>query len=130
MTPIVARIQVADTPNSNGRVYPRDVLEKAIEEQSKKDRTWVVMGMPEGAGTGVDLAKIVGQAGNWSWDGDMLCAEIAVMDTPQGRILKQMLNESLQPDYRFAGIGQVSPDGVISDYRIVSIGVLAPGTGA
>jgi len=125
---IVARIQEADRPNSNGRVYPRKALEKAIEEQSKKDRTWVTLGMP--SGTSVELDKIVGQAGNWSWDGDMLCAEIAIMATPCGEVVKKMLEDSIQPDYRFAGIGQVSEDGVISDYRIISIGVLAPGTGA
>ncbi len=124
---IVARIQEADKPNANGRIYPREVLEKAIADQEAKGRTWVTLGMQ--GSTTVDLSEVAGQAGNWHWDGDTLCAEIAVMDTPKGKIVKELL-ESVQPDYRFAGIGTVNPDGTISDYRITSVGVLAPGSGA
>ena len=127
MKTIVARIQEADKPNSNGRIYPREALEKAVAEQQKKGRTWVTLGMP--GRNVVDLNEIAGQAGNWSWDGDTLCAEIAVMDTPRGKLVKEML-ETVQPDYRFAGMGDVSEDGVVTNFRIMSIGVLAPGSGA
>jgi Prohead core protein serine protease len=124
---IKATILTADTPNANGRTYARDTLERAVAEQEKKGRTWVTLGMPKG--NQVDLAEIAGQAGNWSWDGDNLIAEIAIMDTPRGALVKELLAAG-ECDYRSAGYGEVDRDGKVTNFRFISIGVLQKGTGA
>lgn len=128
MTDIIkATIVTADVPNANGRTYARATLEKAVEAQ-KHTRTWVTLGMPNGSQ--VDLSEIAGQAGNWAWHGDDLVAEIAIMDTPRGRMVKEILEAKDDFDYRPAGYGKVDEAGNVTDFRFVSIGVLAKGTGA
>ena len=125
---IRATIAVADVANANGRIYSRHALEKAVAEQNRKGRTWVTLGMPNGSK--IDLSEIAGQAGNWSWDGDNLIAEIAIMDTPRGALVKELLGSDGECDYRPAGYGQVDAAGVVTNFRFISIGVLAKGSGA
>lgn len=129
MTDIIkAVIAIADVPNANGRTYSRDTLEKAVEHQRKKERTWVTLGMPNG--NQVDLSEIAGQAGNWSWDGDNLIAEIAIMDTPRGKLVQELLDAKSEFDFRPAGFGKVDTAGCVTDFRFISIGALAKGSGA
>lgn len=132
MTEINAKLVVADEKNANGRIYPREHLEKAVAEQSKKDRTWVTLGMCEG--TTVEVEKIAGQAGEFYWDGNTLCAKVVLMETPMGKIAKQLIDNfqknSISADYRLAGVGNIDEDGVVTDYRMSYVAMLAPGTGA
>ena len=129
MTDIIrATIVVADTPNANGRTYPRHTLERAVAEQNGKSRTWVTLGMPNG--NKIDLSEIVGQAGNWSWDGDRLVAEIALMDTPRGALVKELISTDGELDYRPAGYGQIDAAGIVTNFRFISIGALRKGNGA
>ena len=125
---IKAVIIAADTLNANGRIYPRGALEKTVAGEVRKGRTWVTLGMPRGAR--LELDEIVGQAGNWSWDGDNLQAEIVLMSTPRGEEVKALLEAKNEFDYRPAGIGEVDKDGVVTNFRFISIGMLAKGTGA
>jgi len=124
---IKVRLVQADVPNANGRVYPRDVLESALKA-IQKNRLFAQFGMPEG--TSIDLLEIAASVGNFSFDDEgFLCAELIALETPKGKVLTESL-VSTEFDYRPAGIGRVDKNGVITDYRFTSIGVLSKGSGA
>jgi hypothetical protein len=128
-SPLVVKIAEADTPNKNQRVYPREELEKI----TKMERVFVTMGYCEGAS--VNLDQVVGQVGNFKFDdkGNLL-AELAIMKTPNGKIIEELIAAGSQFDYRTAGIATLEPqeDGtsVVRDFRPAYVAVLPSGSGA
>jgi hypothetical protein len=120
---IFARICQADVPNSAGRIYPRAVLEKIATKN-----VYATLGMPEG--TAVEMEKVAALVGNWSFDSEgYLVGEVAVMGTASGQVLMETVKSGGGWDYRLAGIGTVQ-DNVVSDFRVISIGVVPKGQGS
>ena len=91
-----------DHPNSNKRIYPRAVIEKAITEIDGPllgeffDGTWS-RPIPS------QLDKASHEVTKIYLDGDYLMAEIKPLNTPQGRLLKNLLCDKAEFSFRPAG---------------------------
>ena len=115
----------ADKPNANGRVYPRAVLEDIARQIKEKDgRVFGQVGFPEG--TSVDLSKVSHIVGDVhvNEQGELI-GKIIPLKTPAGEILTSLLEDfkknKVNYGFRPAGIGKVDENGVVSDYRLISI---------
>lgn len=102
----LATVLRADHPNGNKRIYPKEILEKVIE-QFRWDgiaTTTGQLGMPQ---DGImRLSEMSHMVINLHMEEDYLVAEIAVMDTPQGKVLKQLLNDNPNTvAFRTMGVG-------------------------
>ena len=102
------RIQAADTPNGNGRIYPKKVLEKEINNYIKivKDnRATGELDHPEDAV--VNLKNVSHLFVDIWWQGNDVMGKLKVLDTPSGRILKDLNEAGVKLGISSRGLGSV-----------------------
>jgi hypothetical protein len=129
---IVGPVMVVDKPNLNHRIYPRAVFEKALkeyEEKYVKDRR-ALGELGVGETPTINLKNVSHMVTSFSWDGDIVDAEIEVLDTPQGKVLKDMLENGFDLTVVPRGIGslklneETGVNEIQDDYEISSFDVI------
>ncbi len=122
---LVAILIEADKPNKNKRIYPLHVLKKVVEESNKGEMLGH-LDMPEDGKT--HLQDVSHMCRNFEIKDGFLQCEIEILDTPKGKILKDMIH---YVEFRTAGNGDLSDDGIVQDnYKLVSVNAIKKGTGA
>ncbi len=102
------RIQAADTPNGNGRVYPKKVLEKEIKNYLnivKDNRATGELDHPDDAV--VNLKNVSHMMVDVWWQGNDVMGKLKVLDTPSGRILKDLNAAGVKLGISSRGLGSV-----------------------
>jgi hypothetical protein len=122
---------IADKVNKNKRLYPRKVLEAAIEKLKNRE-VLGVMGMPQD--TIVKFSEVSHKANNLRLEGNELKCEIEILKTPNGKILEELLKTN-SVEFRTSGIGggQVNDDGILvigDSFCLTSINALPLGEGS
>ena len=101
----------ADIKNRNGRVYPMDVLEKEVkrynEEYVDKKRAFGELGHPEGPT--VNLDKVSHMITKLEPNGKNIIGEAKIMDTPNGKIVKTLMDEGALLGVSSRGMGSLEP---------------------
>ena len=101
----------ADIKNRNGRVYPMDVLEKEVkrynEEYVDKKRAFGELGHPEGPT--VNLDKVSHMITKLEPNGKNIIGEAKIMDTPNGKIVKTLMDEGATLGVSSRGMGSLEP---------------------
>lgn len=121
-------VAVADTPNKNGRVYPRAELEKMIEQANKRAESGQLLGeLGMGEGGNIEMSRVSHTISNLRWQGDTVVADITILKTPMGKIIEDLAKQGTNLDYRTRGFADVSEDGVISNFQLVSIDAVTDG---
>lgn len=125
------RVLRADVPNSNKRLYTRDILESIVEHFQKENKGKKnLMGM---LGMGNDAIIHFSQASHivndLKMDGDYLVVEIEVLNTPCGEILKKMISSS-EVAFRTAGIGggETDQNGIYrisKDFKLITVNAVS-----
>lgn len=106
-------IQQADVPNLNGRIYPKDLLEKVIESQSLMG----MVGMNETST--LELEKVSHKVENLRMENGYLVGELKILSTPMGKTLSQLpYNEN---SFRLSGVGTVDKDGRVENFSPIAI---------
>tara|TARA_X000000950_G_scaffold270627_1_gene350643 strand:- start:2155 stop:2799 length:645 start_codon:yes stop_codon:yes gene_type:complete len=84
-----------DIKNRNGRVYPVEVLKDEIDRYNEKfvskKRAYGELGHPEGPT--VNLDRVSHMVTSLKQDGSDFIGEAKVMDTPMGKIVKNIMDE-------------------------------------
>ena len=101
----------ADIKNRNGRVYPMDVLDKEVkrynDEYVDKKRAFGELGHPEGPT--VNLDKVSHMITKLEPDGKNIIGEAKIMDTPNGKIVKTLMDEGATLGVSSRGMGSLEP---------------------
>ena len=101
----------ADIKNRNGRVYPMDVLDKEVkrynEEYVGKKRAFGELGHPEGPT--VNLDKVSHMITRLEPNGKNIIGEAKIMDTPNGKIVKTLMDEGATLGVSSRGMGSLEP---------------------
>ena len=101
----------ADIKNRNGRVYPMEVLDKEVkrynEEYVDKKRAFGELGHPEGPT--VNLDKVSHMITKLEPDGKNIIGEAKIMDTPNGKIVKTLMDEGATLGVSSRGMGSLEP---------------------
>ncbi len=103
------RLQTADTQNGNGRVYPDEVLKREIGNYMKvvKDnRACGELDHPDDSV--VNLKNVSHIVTDIWWEGKDVMGKIKVLDTPSGRILKDLVNAGIKLGVSSRGLGSVT----------------------
>lgn len=104
-------IQRAKAKNQNGRVYPRAVLEREIENYQKiiKDqRALGELDHPEDSVVNLkNVSHIMTQV--W-WDGDNVMGKCKILNTPSGQILQSLVHSGVKLGISSRGMGSVHED--------------------
>lgn len=123
---ITVPIMNVDVPNLNGRTYPRGVVEKAIMKYNALPSKLGMLGMESGAN--IDLSKVSHVIEDLSINekGEVI-AKMRILDTPCGKIVKQLLDTPARCDFRTAGTANIDRNGVVSDYVLTSVNLVSDG---
>lgn len=105
-------IQRANVRNQNGRIYPKSVLEpqvaKYIEEHVKMRNA--LGELDHNSSATVELKTVSHNIVEMHWEGDDLMGTIEVLPTPNGNILKELLNANITVGISSRGLGSVLHD--------------------
>ena len=103
----------ADVKNRNGRVYPMDILEKEVGRYNKnfiqKKRAFGELGHPDGPT--VNLERVSHMITDLYPDGKNFVGEAKIMDTPYGKIVKNLIDEGAMLGVSSRGMGSLEPKG-------------------
>jgi hypothetical protein len=99
----------AEKKNRNGRVYPRSVLEEAVNryvtEQVKTNRAVGELNHPDGPT--INLDKVSHRITDLKWNGDDVVGKALVLNTPMGKIVKGLVEGGVQLGVSSRGMGTV-----------------------
>ena len=99
----------ADIKNRNGRVYPVETLAKEVKRYSNefinKKRAFGELGHPDGPT--VNLERVSHMITRLKPEGKNFIGEAKVMDTPYGKIVKNLIDEGAQLGVSSRGMGSI-----------------------
>lgn len=95
--------------NRNGRRYPLDVMEKEVrrydKENIKKNRAFGELGHPDGPT--INLERVSHMITNLEMDGENVKGKAKIMDTPYGKIVKNLMDEGATLGVSSRGMGSL-----------------------
>ena len=110
----------ADIKNRNGRIYPMEVLDEEVKNYNKKfikqNRAFGELGHPDGPT--VNLERVSHMITSLKPDGKNFIGEAKIMDTPMGKIVKNLMDEGAKLGVSSRGMGSLKQKGganVVSD---------------
>lgn len=99
----------ADQKNRNGRVYPKAIMERAVnkyvDEQVSKKRAVGELNHPEGPT--VNLDKVSHLITDLKLEGNNVIGKAQILDTPMGKIVKGLLEGGVQLGVSTRGMGSL-----------------------
>ena len=99
----------AEQKNRNGRVYPKAIMENAVnkyvEDQVKKKRAVGELNHPEGPT--VNLDKVSHLITDLRFEGNDVMGKAQILDTPMGQIVKGLLEGGVQLGVSTRGMGSL-----------------------
>jgi len=102
-------LQRAGAKNQNGRIYPRDILMREVNEYKKvqvaERRALGELDHPESSV--VNLANASHNILDCWWKGDDVMGKVEVLSTPSGNILKELLKSGIKLGISSRGLGSV-----------------------
>ena len=101
----------SETKNRNGRVYPKAILQKEVKRYSDKfintKRAFGELGHPDGPT--VNLERVSHMITELVEDGDNFVGRAKIMDTPYGKIVKNLIDEGAKLGVSSRGMGSLKP---------------------
>jgi hypothetical protein len=118
----------AETKNRNGRVYPLDVLHKEVNRYNKElvetKRAFGELGHPDGPT--VNLDRVSHMIEELVPEGKDIIGKAKILDTPNGRIVKELLNAGAKLGVSSRGMGTLEKRGqtnyVKDDFYLATAG--------
>ena len=112
----------ADIKNRNGRVYPVDTLAKEVKRYTtefiNKKRAFGELGHPDGPT--VNLERVSHMITSLTPEGKNFVGEAKIMDTPYGKIVKNLIDEGAQLGVSSRGMGSISNGTVGKDFYLAT----------
>ena len=109
----------SDLKNKNGRIYPKEIMQREVnryvEENVKTKRAYGELGHPEGPT--VNLDRVSHMIVSLKEDGSNYIGKAKVMDTPMGRIVKELISEGAQLGVSSRGLGSLKERGGINEVQ-------------
>lgn len=118
------KLQEADSKNGNGRVYPKHILEREMKNYQKlisDGRALGELDHPDDSVINLKNAAILVKEINWK--GNEVHGKIQVLETPSGKILKELVNAGVKLGISSRGLGSVNEDNgktmVEDDFQLI-----------
>ena len=108
----------AEKKNRNGRVYPKDILSKEAErynrEYVQKNRAFGELGHPDSPT--INLDRVSHMITKLYPDGNNFIGKAKILDTPNGKIVKSLLDGGATLGVSTRGVGSLKPQ---NGYQVV-----------
>ena len=102
------RIQTCEKKNGNGRIYPCNVLKREIkkyEEVVKDNRALGELDHPDDSV--INLRNVSHLITDVWWEGNDVIGKIKILDTPSGKVVKDLVNSGVKLGISSRGMGSV-----------------------
>ena len=97
----------SDVKNRNGRIYPKEILQKEVARYNRefiqKNRAFGELGHPDGPT--VNLERVSHMIKSLTPEGSNFIGEARVLDTPYGKIVKSLIDEGASLGVSSRGMG-------------------------
>ena len=107
-------LQRANAKNQNGRVYPREILEresgKYTKEFVKQKRALGELDHPDSSV--VNLQNVSHNVLEMHWKGNDLVGTVEVLSTPAGNILRELFKSGIKLGISSRGLGSIKQESV------------------
>ena len=122
----------SEKKNKNGRNYPKQILMKEVnrynDEYVNKKRALGELGHPEGPT--VNLDRVSHMITNLYEDGNDVYGRAKIMDTPMGRIVKNLIDEGANIGVSSRGMGSLKKNGkgvneVQDDFMLAAVDIVS-----
>lgn len=125
---IMGTFSSAEKQNKNGRVYPKNILEREINKlwEAIKNRTCLgQMGHPEDSPeTDLEKAAIITEDLQWK-ENDVL-GKARVLNTPSGNTLRNLIEDNVTIGISSRGLGTVNENGTVNeDFQLLTYDCVA-----
>jgi hypothetical protein len=125
---VVGIFSSAEIKNSNGRVYPRNILEREISKyMDEKVKQKCAIGQlnhptsPEG-----DLEKAAILVEQLEWKSNNVMGKAKVLTTPSGQIVRSLISDGVKIGISSRGLGDVSESGIVEDtYNLLTYDIVS-----
>ena len=121
-------LQRANAKNQNGRVYPKDILQREVQKYDqnfvKERRALGELDHPDSSV--VNLQNVSHNVVEMMWSGDDLVGKVELLPTPNGNILKQLFKAGIKLGISSRGLGSVrknvreNADEVQDDFELIA----------
>ena len=102
-------MQTANKQNGNGRVYPKPVLEREVTNYHKLVKEHRALGeLDHPEDSVINLKNASHLVTDIWWDNNNVMGKVKVLDTPSGRILKDLVSSGVKLGISSRGLGSVS----------------------
>ena len=103
-------LQRANAKNQNGRMYPKNILMREVKNYKKiqiaEKRALGELDHPESSV--VNLQNVSHNVTDAWFDGDDVVGKVEILDTPAGKILKELLKAGIKLGISSRGLGSVN----------------------
>jgi hypothetical protein len=106
----------ADVPSPTGAIYPTEALVQMMDAINTGN---ILATLDSNDLLAVPLERVVGTVHDAEIEDGLLSATLYIGETPCGNIVKEMIDDECGVALTIAGSANVSPERVISDYRLV-----------
>jgi len=100
----------SDVKNRNGRIYPKEILQKEVARYNRefinKSRAFGELGHPDGPT--VNLERVSHMINALYPEGSNFIGEARVLDTPYGKIVKSLIDEGARLGVSSRGMGTLA----------------------
>lgn len=109
----------SDLKNKNGRIYPREIMQREVARYVKENidtkRAYGELGHPDGPT--VNLDRVSHMITSLKEDGSNYIGKAKVMDTPMGKIVKELISEGAQLGVSSRGLGSLKERNGINEVQ-------------
>jgi hypothetical protein len=120
----------AESKNRNGRVYPKAVMESAVDkyvtEQISKGRAVGELNHPDGPT--INLDKVSHKITELRWEGNNVVGKAQILDTPMGQIVKGLMEGGVQLGVSSRGMGSLVQKGGVNfvnkDFQLATVDIV------
>lgn len=120
----------SDKRNRNGRIYPKDVLEKAVDkytrEQIKTGRAVGELNHPDTPS--INLDRVSHKILSLEWRGNNVIGKAKILDTPMGKTVKALMDAEVRLGVSSRGMGSIQEKSNITyvkdDFILSSVDVV------
>jgi hypothetical protein len=123
---LTGKLQEAEQKNGNGRVYPKEVLEREVKKYMegpiKQNNALGELDHPDSSV--VNLANVSHNIIKVWWDGDDVMGRLVLLKTPSGKIAMELVSAGVPLGISSRGMGSVKQLGetveVQNDYELLA----------
>jgi len=118
----------SEIKNRNGRVYPKEVMQKEVSRYVKefveKDRAFGELGHPDGPT--INLDKVSHLITKLEEDGNNFVGRAKILSTPNGQIVRNLIDDGAKLGVSSRGLGSLEEKGgaqyVKNDFQLATAG--------